>query len=179
MRIIGGKHRSKKLIYHKSKETRPTSDAVREAVFNMLYNVNDYVVLDLFAGFGSYGLESLSRGAKQVYFNDINRQNISLIKDNLRSLKEENNVIILNLDYLKAINNLASKEIKFDLIFIDPPYYNNYYETIIKELPKISNENTKVVIEIDKHIDINNYLDQDKIINNKVYGKKRIVITYI
>ena len=179
MRIIGGKHRSKKLIYHKSKDTRPTSDAVREAVFNMLFNVNDYLVLDLFAGVGSYGLESLSRGAKLVYFNDIKRQNIFLVKDNLKSLKEESNAVILNLDYQKAINNLASENIKFDLIFIDPPYYQNYYETILKELPKISNENTKVVIEIDKHLDINNYLDQDKIINNKVYGNKRILITYI
>ena len=74
MKIISGKHRSRVIKYIKSEKTRPTSNMVREGVFNMLGNINDLLVLDLFAGSGSYGLEALSRGSKFVYFNDIDHK---------------------------------------------------------------------------------------------------------
>ena len=126
MKIIAGKHRSRTIKYYKSDTTRPTSNMVREGVFNMLSDVNGEVVLDLFAGSGAYGLESLSRGAQFVYFNDINQMNVKIINDNLLSLNESENAKVNNLDWEKAINYYQSNEIKFDLIFISVYLIYNY-----------------------------------------------------
>ena len=175
MRIIGGKHRSKKLKFNKTNEVRPTSDNVREAVFNMLYDVSGLVVLDLFSGSGSYGFEAISRGAKMVYFNDLNSNNTSIIKSNIKTLNETNSTVVLNLDYEKAISYLIKKNIKFDLIFLDPPYYKDYYMKSLELLERVANDYTKVVIEIDKSLSLD-FLSPSRIEKDKVYGKKRIII---
>ena len=175
MRIIGGKYKSRKIKFQKNDEIRPTADNVREAVFNMLHNVNNLTVLDLFAGSGSYGLEALSRGANKIYFNDINRKAVSVITENISLFSENNKVVITNLDYKKALSNYLKADLKFDLIFIDPPYYHGIYEEVIDLVLPLLNANGKIIIEIDKSLNIDN-LSKFQIAKDKTYGKKRIII---
>lgn len=176
MKIISGKHRSRIIKYHKSETTRPTSNMVREGVFNMLSDITDFTVLDLFAGSGQYGLEALSRGAKHVYFNDIDRKNVKLIKENIKSLNEELNATVHNLDYEKAINHYENNNLKFDLIFIDPPYFKGIYENVIKLILPRLNETGVIIIEISKTLDLDLSNFNIKILKDRNYGSKRILI---
>ncbi len=175
MRIIGGKYKSRKIKYLKNDEIRPTSDNVREAVFNMLEDVSNLKVLDLFAGSGSYGIEALSRGASRIHFNDINRKAVSIITENISLLAENKKVIITNLDYNKALSKYLKEGLKFDLIFIDPPYYQGIYEQILDLILPFLNTAGKIVVEVDKSLKIEN-LAKFQITKDKTYGKKRIII---
>ena len=121
MRIIAGTHRGKKLIEYYAPTTRPTTDRVKENVFNLLSNYVNFKglrVLDLFAGTGAYGIECLSRGAGYVSFNDNDQTAINVIKKNIGQIWQ--NYSISKKDYLSAINS------KYDLIFLDPPYDSDY-----------------------------------------------------
>jgi 16S rRNA (guanine(966)-N(2))-methyltransferase RsmD len=121
MRIIAGNNRGKKITQKVDETTRPTTDRVRENVFNVLCNIIDISsarVLDLFAGVGAYGLESHSRGAGEVVFNDIDNATTEVIKKNCHSIGC--NGVVLNLDFRDALKKLRNR--KFDIVFIDPPY---------------------------------------------------------
>ena len=121
MRIIAGTHRGKKLVEYYTPTTRPTTDRVKENVFNLLGNYLDFngiTVLDLFAGTGAYGIECLSRGAKFVLFNDFDPAAIAIVKKNLGATWH--NCRVTQKDYLAAVNG------DYDLIFLDPPYDSDY-----------------------------------------------------
>ena len=122
MRIIGGKYRSRVLATFEGDSVRPTADRVKESLFNILaLRFHGARVLDLFSGSGALGLESLSRGAREVVFNDKSKDSIAILRKNLRTLKiEENNEAkVYNFDAEVYLD--FAKE-PFDLIFIDPPY---------------------------------------------------------
>lgn len=122
MRIIGGKYKSRVLASFDGDDVRPTSDRAREALFNILaFKVINARVLDLFAGSGALGIESLSRGAKEVVFNDYSRDSLAILKKNLSTLKIEigKEASMKNYDYSVCLDTLNGT---FDLIFIDPPY---------------------------------------------------------
>lgn len=120
MRIVGGKYKGRVLTEFKGQDIRPTSSMVRESLFNILqFKIFSARFLDLFSGTGAMGIEALSRGAKKVHFNDINRQSLTVLKQNLDKLKVEEEFRITNLDALTFLN--SNKE-KFDIIYIDPPY---------------------------------------------------------
>lgn len=123
MRIVGGKHRGRHLKGPKdSKKTRPTSDRVRESLFNILaLYVKDSVFLDLFAGTGAVGIEALSRGAIRLIAVEKDRQMVQIIRENLSILGEE--AEILPVDVLKAINQLHKRGDIFNIVFADPPYH--------------------------------------------------------
>lgn len=176
MKIIAGKYRSRTIKYAKSKTTRPTSNMVREGVFNMLGNIDDLIVLDLFAGSGAYGLESLSRGAKHVYFNDIDYKNTKIIKENLLSLNVINESTVHTLDYIKALNYYRDNQLYFDLIFIDPPYFENIYQNVISLILERLNHGGKIVIEINKDIPLEFNNNHFIILKDRNYGSKRIII---
>lgn len=135
MRIIGGKYRSRVLSEFAGEEVRPTSDRVKESLFNILaLKLYGARVLDLFSGSGALGLESLSRGAKEVVFNDCAKDSIAILKKNLATLKiavggEEAKVI--NYDYAVCLETLRGQ---FDLIFIDPPYRFDYGEKALNKI---------------------------------------------
>ena len=152
MRIIGGKYRSRVLAEFAGENVRPTSDRAREALFNILaLKMYGARVLDLFAGSGALGIESLSRGAKEVIFNDFSKDSIAIVKKNLTTLK-----IAVNGDEAKVTQGdyLACLEMargQFDLIFIDPPYRREYGEKALKKMAErgLLSENGIAVYERD------------------------------
>ena len=136
MRIIGGKHRSRVLAEFPGEDVRPTSDRAREALFNILsmktYNAR---VLDLFCGSGALGLESISRGAAEVVFNDCSKESLTILKKNLAALKIEigKEAKVYNYDFLMCLD---TRKEPFDLIFIDPPYRFDYGVQALKKIAK-------------------------------------------
>ncbi len=123
MRIIGGVHKGRRLKGPKGSKTRPTSDATREAIFNILAHEGDSLlqgatVLDLFAGSGAMGLEALSRGAARVTFVESDPMAIRVLGDNIALLGAADRTAVVKVDALK----LARTEQAADLVFVDPPY---------------------------------------------------------
>ena len=156
MRIIGGKYRSRVLAEFAGQDVRPTSDRAKESLFNILsLKLYGARVLDLFCGSGALGLESLSRGAKEVVFNDFAKDSLSILKKNLATLKIPANgdeAKLSNADYLVYLESARGQ---FDMIFIDPPYLFDYG---IKALEKIAQrglltENGVAVYERDRPFD--------------------------
>ncbi|HEY8423679.1 MAG TPA: 16S rRNA (guanine(966)-N(2))-methyltransferase RsmD [Clostridia bacterium] len=170
MRIIGGKHKGRKLISPKDQRVRPTSDRVKEALFNIIqYDIENSLFLDLFSGTGSIGIEAISRGAK-VTFCDKNIQSVRLIKSNLDLIKETAEV--LHLDAVECVMYLHSKNQKFDFIYIDPPYQSDCESEILQTLAKypIMNRNAQIIIEHLTNKDLMFDKKYYNIINTKKYG---------
>lgn len=116
MRVIAGKYRGMTLYMPEGRDIRPTSDRVKESLFNILFNrINGASVLDMFCGSGSLGIECLSRGADFVHFNDASAASIAVLKKNLKRI--EGNYKITNADYSACLGRES-----YDLVFIDPPY---------------------------------------------------------
>ncbi len=122
MRIIAGTARSLPLKAVEGADTRPTTDRIKETLFNIIApEVPDAVVLDLFAGSGAIGLEALSRGAKRAVFVDHSRKAAAVIRENIHFTGFDDQCEVRCLDFLAALKALTEKE-RFDLVFLDPPY---------------------------------------------------------
>lgn len=135
MRVIGGKYRSRVLAEFKGDAVRPTADRVKESLFNILsLSLRGARVLDLFCGSGALGIESLSRGASEVVFNDLSKDSIAILKKNLTALKiDKPEATVLNYDYSVCLN---AKIGQFDFIFIDPPYRFDYGVSALEIISK-------------------------------------------
>ena len=135
MRIITGEFKGRRLLTPKSYDVRPTTDKVKEAIFDMLYQYikADFVCLDLFAGTGNLGLEAISRGAKTCYFSDSSRESIKLIKENIKICGAEEYSVILSGDYRQNLERIHDK---VDIILIDPPYASDFYLDALSEISK-------------------------------------------
>lgn len=121
MRVIGGALGGRRLTAPPGRATRPTSDRVREALFNVLGNVAGAVVLDLYAGTGALAMEALSRGASRAVLVDSGRPALAVLRDNIASLGLGDRTKVLPLPVLRAMANLGGLG-PFDLVFVDPPY---------------------------------------------------------
>lgn len=178
MRIIGGIHRSRNIVYPLDEsKVRPTKDRVREAVFSILqYQVVDKEVLDIFAGSGAYGLESISRGAKNVTFIDSYYDSIRCINENIKTLKI-NNATIIDNDFLPALEKLNRINRTFDMVFMDPPYKLDVYEHIVDFMinNNMVKENVVFILESDHELSLDKYSSQFKI-KEYEYGKTFITI---
>lgn len=120
MRIIAGSLKGRRLNTPGGKGIRPTTDKVKEAIFNMIHlYTEDAVVIDLFSGTGNLGLEAISRGASRCYFCDRSRESLALIKENVHHCGVENQSVILGGEYQR---NLEKIQEKADIFFLDPPY---------------------------------------------------------
>ncbi len=117
MRIIAGTHRGQRIAAPKGRDTRPTSDRVRENAFNLIGPVDDANVLDLFAGSGAMGLEALSRGASRATFVESDRDACRIINANLDKLRLHGTVLCSDV-----IRSLGQERLHYDLVLCDPPY---------------------------------------------------------
>jgi 16S rRNA (guanine(966)-N(2))-methyltransferase RsmD len=134
MRIIGGDAKGRRIYSPKNSKTRPTSDGIKESLFNILQEVSGKSFLDLFAGCGNVGLEALSRGAAKVVFVEKNPVMVNAIKRNLLELGINNKYQILETEAAKGIKKLQRKGEKFDFLFADPPYEKGFIKEIFQYL---------------------------------------------
>lgn len=175
MRIISGKYKGRSLEGYNMVGTRPTMDRVKESLIAMIQNkIKNSICLDLFAGSGSIGLELLSNGASSCYFVDNNKKVIDAIKNNINKIKvEENTYLILN-DFNNALKKFKEQKLKFDIIFLDPPYKNNYIKECLKLIEEygLLNENGIVICEYE----FEKFESNLKVYKDKKYGSKNIII---
>lgn len=133
MRVVAGKYRSRQLKSVDSHLTRPTTDKNKENLFNMIGPYFDGgVCLDLFSGSGGLGIEALSRGIDKLYCVDKQYKAFATIKENIKSLKIEGVSEVYKMDYQKALQLFAQENLKFDLVFLDPPYGMKINQKIIQ-----------------------------------------------
>ena len=181
MRIIAGTFRGKKILEPKDTLTRPLKDLTKESIFNILNHSNKFEInlknsniLDLFSGVGSFGIECLSRGAKQVVFVEKYNAVLPILKKNLQNLKLIENFEIIEKD-IYDINFFKSLNIKFDVIFMDPPYKDKSLNLL---LDKIKNENIlneKGVLVVHRHRNEKDLIPEKfKVIEEKKYGLSKI-----
>lgn len=179
MRVIAGKARSLKLKTVEGLETRPTTDRIKETLFNMINSrLADCNFLDLFSGSGAIGIEALSRGAKSAVFVENNRAAVDCINANLKTTKLEANVQILVMDAISSINNLDKGGKVFDVIFMDPPYNHLFEKQVIENLQNsnIISEDTLIIVEASLETKFD-YIDDTKfcIIKEKKYKTNKHV----
>ena len=152
MRVISGSAKRLQLKTLEGLETRPTTDRIKETLFNMIsYGIYDSVFLDMFSGSGAIGIEALSRGAKEGFFIESNPKAIKLLNDNLQHTKLMDRAVVLSVDFLQGLKTLEGSKV-FDYIFMDPPYNCGLEKDAIEYLAnsKIINENTIIIIECAK-----------------------------
>ena len=172
MRIISGKYKGREIKGHNIDGTRPTMDRVKESLFASIQNyVKGSICLDLFAGSGGLGIEALSEGAQSCYFVDNNKIVIDILKKNLTSLKVEEDYFLIKKDYVEALKTF---DMKFDIIFLDPPYHlnmmNNAIDLIIEN--NLLNDGGIIVCEYEEGT-VNCDL---QILKEKRYGSKNVTI---
>ncbi|MBA4394538.1 MAG: 16S rRNA (guanine(966)-N(2))-methyltransferase RsmD [Desulfobacca sp.] len=135
MRIISGTGKGRQLAPLKGRQTRPTQDKVREAIFNILESNGPFLrVIDLFAGSGAMGLEALSRWGGKAVFVESSREAIICLRENIGRLKMEDKAQVIQGDLGKGINFLKKIGGPFDLVFMDPPYGQGWCNVIIPKL---------------------------------------------
>ena len=182
MRIISGLYKGKKILEPKDKQTRPLKDLTKESIFNIInhsnkfkINVSNAIVLDLFSGVGSFGLECLSRGVNEVIFVENYFGVLPILKKNLANLKTIENYSIIEENIFNE-NFLSNLKKSFDIIFLDPPYkIKNISELLDKiRIFKLLNKNGIIILH--RHKDEEENLPINfKIVENKKYGISKIM----
>lgn len=177
MRVIAGIARSVPLITPKGLETRPTSDQIKETLFNMLQGYTEGAnFLDLYAGSGQIGIEALSRGAKFAAFVEKSDEAVKCIKANVDKTKFADKSMILKLEVLSGIRTLELEKKRFDIVFLDPPYNQGLEQGILTALvgSAILNDEVIIIVEASKNTDFSfvDYLGL-KIVKDKIYKNNR------
>lgn len=175
MRVISGSRRGAKLVEFDTDGIRPTTDRVKESIFNL---IQEYVpssrVLDLFAGSGALGIEAVSRGASSAVFVDKSRLSIDVIKKNLSNLRFGDAVEVFNLSYddFFKLNNGS-----FDLIFLDPPYNKGFIEPVLADITRNNrlSSNGIIVLESDD-TDMHSDFERLTVVKQKKYGRSYITV---
>jgi len=173
MRIISGASKGRKLVTPKSQSLRPTSDRVKESIFNILGGeVEGKLVLDLFAGTGNLGIEALSRGAKKAVFVEKGRQALRLIQRNVIQIGLERRVEIIPRDASRAIGILKWRGEIFDLIMMDPPYEKGLIKRTLTKLNShpIYHVNSILIIEHDRREPLPSILEGWNLIRERRMG---------
>lgn len=152
VRVISGSARGLKLNTPGDDRVRPTTDRVKESMFNIVQDwVYDSQVLDLFAGSGALGIEALSRGASQAVFCDNSLDSIKIIKSNIEKARVADRSQIVSGDFKRCLRDMEAKNQSFDMIFVDPPYYEGLFEEVLDTIRscKILKKDGIVIVEHD------------------------------
>ena len=174
MRIVAGKNKGNILKSPKGLSVRPTSEKVREALFDILgTSVKETCFLDLFAGTGAAGIEALSRGAKNVIFIEKEPKCIKIIKENLEKTGNSQNAIVYKIDSLSGLKLLAKKKYLLDYIFLDPPYNKGLVNISLLEISKLSilRKNGLLIAQHYKKEKAMENLNNLKLFNQRRYGE--------
>lgn len=150
MRVIAGKARRLILKTIEGLDTRPTTDRIKETLFNMIHDqIPDCCFLDLFSGSGAIGIEALSRSAKLAVMVEQNPKAAECIRENLNTTHLQDDAVVMNCDVLTALKRLEDKNYLFDVIFMDPPYRMEWEKRVLEYLAGSSliNEETTIIIE--------------------------------
>lgn len=172
MRVISGIKRGLTLLSPKGEETRPTTDRVKENIFNLITGYTQEVkVLDLFSGSGAMGIEALSRGADSCVFTDLSKDAVEIIRKNIDKAGFNSIASVYQADFEKYLNSTNEK---FSLIFLDPPYHNGFVDKAIAIIRKrgLLTEDGIIVCEtdFDEEIDLSSFL----LIKERIYGRVRV-----
>ncbi len=149
MRVIAGSARSLPLKTIEGTDTRPTQDRIKETLFNMLQSdIPGCKFLDLYSGSGAIGIEALSRGAAKAVLVENSKKAVECIKDNLTFTKLADKADVMEMDVLSAINRLKGKDV-FSIVYMDPPYSNDYERDVLAALRNsdIIDEYTVIIVE--------------------------------
>ncbi len=174
MRIIGGEVKGRILSFPSRSKERPTSDFLRETLFNLLGSLQGKIFLDLFAGSGSVGLEAASRGAQEVYLIEKNKNLVEVIKNNIQTCSLEQKCRVIGADVTVGLRDLFKKKYEVDIVFADPPYNRNLAGTTLKSLNKyrILREDGVVVIQHSTKENCSELLDENIYqIKQRKYGE--------
>ena len=180
MRIIGGEARGRTLHFLSGSKERPTSDFLREALFNILGSLQGNSFLDLFAGSGSVGIEAASRGAREVFFIERNKKIASIVQKNIDGCGFKERCRLLNVDAGNGLHDLNKKKYKFDVIFADPPYDKGLAGETIKllnEHPVFGAEVTVVIQHSTREDFISQIGDRFVLKDQRKYGSN--VLTFL
>jgi 16S rRNA (guanine966-N2)-methyltransferase len=173
MRVISGSCKGRVLKSVPGNQTRPTTDKVKESIFNMIGPYfHGGVALDLFAGSGGVGIEALSRGMDKAIFVDRHPKAIQTIKQNVSLCKLEDKSEIYRNDAFRALKALIKRQLTFDCVFLDPPYKQQELEKILHILDneQLVNENGFVVCEHEANVQLPNEVGQFQVIKKETYG---------
>ena len=187
MRIIGGTHKGTKILESFDKNTRPLKDLVKESILNILEHSKDSrielknsLILDLFSGTGSFGLECISRGAAKVYFVENYIQSLEILNKNIKKLKCEKKTKVFNKDAFSFFENKEIKNEKLDLIFLDPPYKEENIEIILENIVKLKLLKDSGLIVLHRHKKSKDNIDNKFNIKRSVkYGISKIIFIQI
>jgi 16S rRNA (guanine966-N2)-methyltransferase len=178
MRVIAGSAKRLQLRTVEGMDTRPTTDRIKETLFNMISPcMYDCVFLDLFAGSGAIGIEALSRGAKEAVFVEQSPKAMNCVKANLQTTKLAHKATTLTKDVLTALYQLEGEK-TFDFIFMDPPYNQEHEKRILEYLSKsdLIYEDTVIIVEASKETDFSYVEGLDFVITKeKVYKTNKHV----
>jgi 16S rRNA (guanine966-N2)-methyltransferase len=177
MRIITGIAKGRKILAPEGMDTRPTSDRVKESVFNIISKkVYGARVLDLFSGTGNLGLESLSRGADWCTFIEKNKNTHKILIENINNLGFKDKSQVYNNDAFEVIEMIGKNTTKYDIIFLDPPYSKGLIEKAILKIDEINLINSDGIImsEYDENDVIPEAINNFKIYRTEKYGRTKI-----
>jgi 16S rRNA (guanine966-N2)-methyltransferase len=179
MRIIGGTYKRRQLETPQDRSIRPTTDRVRETLFNMLDSLSDFQwqgahVLDAFAGTGALGLEALSRGASHCTFWDNDREACQLVRKNCQIIEDQSRYIVLNQNALQPKNHMG---LSFDMVFCDPPYGQGLAEQCLRALQDkaLVHEKTVFVLEDEQSVSPV-LLNTSSILKSRQCGKTTLTV---
>ena len=175
MRIIAGEKRGRKLIEFAGDDVRPTTDRVRESMFNIIQTfIRDAHVLDLFSGSGALSLESLSRGAESACCVDVDPRSIAIIRKNAEATGYTDKCDIKNMSCFDFLDKTVDK---FDIIFLDPPYNKGFIEPVMKKIAErqVLNDGGLVMLESD-NTDFHGEVDGFSVYRQRKYGRTYITV---
>jgi len=177
MRVIAGTARSVPLRTREGLDTRPTTDRVKESMFNIIqFEIEGRSVLDLFGGSGQLAIEALSRGARDAVIVDAARDCVRVIRDNLARTKLAQYAEVVQADYLTYLQSCKKR---FDLIFLDPPYAENFLETAINRISEIDILKSGGIIICERSADRPFRLDCPGMFQTKDYRYGKTAITLL